>query len=245
MPIPFERDIPRFPAHFDSVLNTKVPSEPNPQSWPTLDTSIISDDLRRATHDLISYYIGAPSPEVRSRVLKDIVTLEDPTSIQFEVLMLLQSIYQKPLEPQSSARKGMYQKLYDRIEEKMGGRASAIRHSIDELMTRNGPGFHTQIPGIRVVEYQGERPKGEDCFKYVYGEDLNRKLTLSKSAKVPGAVANYYSPFFKTLAHVGIVAPNGKIISKWGRDFDVYEHPEDFVPPIYGRLVGFTTFVEG
>ena len=90
-----------------------------------------------------------------------------------------------------------------------------------------GPDEVDGLFGITVVERSENRPRGEDCQRYTFGQvdeqklydeimSTHRELDLWREQRQSGDIV-IYSNDGKTILHVGRVAPNGKdVISKWG-----------------------------
>jgi len=81
-------------------------------------------------------------------------------------------------------------------------------------------GKQPQIEGISVFQRVEERPPWEDCIFYLWwGRSIydmqDAMETWQPSAPIPGAVAFYLGEDRRVL-HVGRVAEDGDIISKWG-----------------------------
>ena len=234
MPIPFERDIPRFPG------------EPPLLGYPTNpEESFFDDRDSQNAADIVSRYIAEENANARGIIVRDILRSRNRQYVQFYVGLLLLSVYGKPLEEQPLDRKLAYQKLVNRIAEAEGRPIFPLRHKIDELMEREGPDAVTQIPGISIVARSEDRPPDEDCFEFAYGEWYYKQysLRLKNTGKAPGVLVQYYNPALKTITHTGIVAPNGMVHSKWGPDGHIYEHSPESVPTIYGYVAGYQKII--
>jgi len=116
---------------------------------------------------------------------------------------------------------------------------------------RTGPDVVDGVAGVRTVTPYDERPDGEDCEMYVFGDYQDALVATQDvilgwkehSEPIPGAIALYFSEDHPM--HVGRVVENGNVISKWTTDLfesgHVYEHLPLAVPRDYGnRLVFYT-----
>lgn len=104
------------------------------------------------------------------------------------------------------------------------------------------------LGGISLVSRVEDRPKGEECFRYLFGmsftPDVSERLfTTHRSLAIGefrrgGDLVLYSND--ETITHVGRVAPDGvSVISKWGYDGHVYQHPLFMVPKTYGDKAYF------
>ncbi|MDD2823221.1 MAG: hypothetical protein PHQ59_04020 [Candidatus Daviesbacteria bacterium] len=80
-----------------------------------------------------------------------------------------------------------------------------------------------------------------DCGDYIFGEgkeEIIKEITRTEAmtlAPQPGDYAVYLSDDFKFQLHYGRVTEDGKVISKWGPDGDVYKSEPLKVPLCYGK----------
>lgn len=117
---------------------------------------------------------------------------------------------------------------------------TAVRILVDTLFEQY-PESVTEISGISLVELSSDRPEGEDCFGYVFGQDPSEELDrlISEgvnSSHVAGAIAFYFHEGH--LAHIGVAESDGMVRSKWGEGH-VYKHRPHLVPSVYGRIGGY------
>lgn len=95
-----------------------------------------------------------------------------------------------------------------------------------------------RIPSITLVAPASSRPQGENCFAYLATQTglSIASIIEGRGQRSPGSggdLAHYH--WQGTLTHVGYVEHNGLVVSKWGSDGHVFEHPPLLVPPSYGR----------
>lgn len=124
-------------------------------------------------------------------------------------------------------------------------RYESVRALVDTLFEQD-PLSVTEIEGIELVQRNEERPDDEDCFRYTFGESDEETIHDlieggHRSIPVPDSVAFYFHDGI--LAHVGRVAEDGKIISKWGEG-PVFKHRPHLVPTYYGRIEGYKIYPE-
>lgn len=121
---------------------------------------------------------------------------------------------------------------------------------------------HMKPHGLELVKKASESPSGIDCQKYVYShfgirlshswatrelivKGKHPHFTPTKDVKIAQAVG--YSEDLNRLDnfdHWGICFFNdGQIVveSIWGKDGDLYRHPIEVVPSMYGNFVEFFT----
>ncbi len=97
--------------------------------------------------------------------------------------------------------------------------------------------------GIQLIHAPWERPDNETCYQYVFGKE-NADEAIERLVKTGirtgherGSIAFYFDET-NYLVHVGFVAADGKIISKWG-DGPVFKHDPHMVPLSYGTIGGY------
>jgi len=96
------------------------------------------------------------------------------------------------------------------------------------------------MAGISIVDTS--RSGDESCYDFVFGtEGLDAaverlRVTGIRSGHVPGAIAFYFAD--GDLTHVGIVADDGDIISKWGEG-PVFKHKPHLTLTSYGEIRGY------
>ncbi len=99
--------------------------------------------------------------------------------------------------------------------------------------------------GIKIVERFSDRPEGEDCFRYYFGDSDVQEVTDRMFREMQLAAKPVFGAFVLYLnqeghpTHIGKVGPNGKVISKWGPLGHVVEHPIPLVPTNYGENLIF------
>lgn len=115
--------------------------------------------------------------------------------------------------------------------------------AIDREFFEVGPDAVLRFDGISLAQRVEERPRGEDCYGYVFGDEsfddaISRlRATGRRTGIEPGAIAFYFDNK-GLLAHVGRVTDSGMVISKWGKDGHVYEHKPELVLSLYGKVRG-------
>lgn len=229
----FERDIPRFP------------DEPRPDSWPTGENTYFSP-LMAAVAGPTAYFVSEQDHRRRKAILEAI--LQDPSmalGVQVHAHTTVKSIYEKLPHEQDLGRKKAYQTLIKRIGEARGHPVHDVNLEIDELIEREGFEGVTQIPGIEIVE-DAKSHEGEDCFNYAFKSPetsffdfwLKEQRKYRGSLPVEGAIVMYESDMAGGITHSGIVTGRNTVLSKWGVNSPVFEHPFTFVPTFYGEPVG-------
>lgn len=113
-----------------------------------------------------------------------------------------------------------------------------IRQQITVASLR-GPDAVIGIGGIRLVARNENRPSGEDCLQFLFGDsgDIMLKIIMDYSREVDeidlGIIA-IYSNSFGNLNHVGVGINKQEVISKWGDGGHVFVHHPACVPDVYG-----------
>lgn len=159
------------------------------------------------------------------------------------------------------ARAGVSRKLGDEIEQakvyKFAGELTlailkeaagkgdmhVARKAIDVLGEIN-MGALGDVDGIKIVEKVEDRPLDEACSEYVFGEEHARGITpkvistWERTIPIEGAIAVYFDKGNR-VQHVGRVAEDGDIVSKWGEGGHVFKHKPALVPTSYGVRVEY------
>lgn len=107
----------------------------------------------------------------------------------------------------------------------------------------------TPIPtkglGIRVLEANTDRPEGEDCFRYYFPEgDTQETMDMindmfERVSEPQAGDTIVYTLADGTIKHIGKFTENGLVVSKWGKDGHVIEHPTIIAPTEYGPILHF------
>lgn len=128
---------------------------------------------------------------------------------------------------------------------------SEISRTLLAIAWRTNPESVDGVAGVKTVIPYWERPENEDCAGFVFGSEVDGKeatLHIMESwvrtdIPIPDAIAVYTSDGYPT--HVGIVQPNGNVLSKWTTNLfesgHIYEHLPLSVPSDYGETVLFYT----
>mgnify|MGYP001557966578 FL=1 len=101
--------------------------------------------------------------------------------------------------------------------------------------------------GIKLLEKCNQRPEGEDCFGYLFGQDSDSKAVLSDLVSnyeislnpTVGAFALYVDMEVDHPLHLGKVVEGGRVVSKWGALGHVFEHEPLLVPASYGSNIAY------
>jgi hypothetical protein len=104
------------------------------------------------------------------------------------------------------------------------------------------------LGGISLIARVETRPDGEDCKRYLFGMSWTPELEvrlhttyrfvdITCESLRRGDIAEYWID--GTVKHVGRIAPDGDVISKWGKGGHVYKHPLFMIPNKYGNTVTF------
>jgi len=102
--------------------------------------------------------------------------------------------------------------------------------------------------GIRIVEKKGDGTNQQDCFTYLFGPDADaQQITDSmvstheiSQEPVPGSYVLYLNHDLNP-KHIGNVTSKRTVISKWGLNGHVYEHPPILIPLSYGSHIAYFT----
>jgi hypothetical protein len=137
----------------------------------------------------------------------------------------------------------------------MSCKEAAFRVDIPETISKtfsgpNGENEVLNIPGISLYQKREERPNHEDCVEYIFpGEnyDLFKKVLQSSPLQyaVPRSIVAYYEKDDPddianwVPTHVGQMADDGEVISKWGFKGHVYKHKLNCVLVAYGQIIKY------
>lgn len=111
------------------------------------------------------------------------------------------------------------------------------------IRLRNIKGVLDRFPQIRVIALPEDRPVGEICLTYVFGQatspsdEIQRVIETSEeiqSGEIQEGDIVVYFDGYGDWRHVGRGMQKGSVVSKWG-DQEVVEHPAHLVPSVYGQ----------